>query len=89
MSAGDKPRTVVCYGDSNTHGTVALTSLTQKTRFAPEARWTSILQRDLGAGFHVIVEGQPGRTTTLDDPVDEYTRPAFSSRSCASSTARP
>lgn len=59
-------RTVLCYGDSNTHGAPADTS--GAGRLAPDVRWTGRLQRLLGNGFAVIEEGLSGRTTDLDDP---------------------
>ncbi len=56
---------VLCFGDSNTWGY----NPTDKSRYPREVRWTGVLQRELGAGYHVIEEGQNARTTVWDDPV--------------------
>lgn len=39
-------------------------------RHGPEARWTGVLARELGADFKVIEEGQNGRTTVHEDPLN-------------------
>jgi lysophospholipase L1-like esterase len=57
-------RTVLCYGDSNTHGFVAETL----GRFPRDVRWPGVTQGALGDDFVVIEEGLSGRTTTWDDP---------------------
>lgn len=62
-------RTLLCYGDSNTHGTMPMTDLGLAGRFAPAERWTGRLARLL-PGWEVIAEGHPGRTTLHDDPVE-------------------
>ena len=59
---------ILCIGDSNTHGTRPMASLAGDGRFGHEARWPSVMARALGVGFEVIAEGQPGRTTVHDDP---------------------
>lgn len=56
---------VLCFGDSNTWGY----NPTDKSRYPREVRWVEVLQRELGAGYHVIAEGQNARTTVWDDPV--------------------
>ena len=58
---------VVCFGDSNTWGYDAVTS----GRFGPSVRWTGVLQSELGSNYTIIEEGLNGRTTNVDDPVDE------------------
>jgi lysophospholipase L1-like esterase len=63
-------RTVLCYGDSNTHGTAPMTSLQDRRRLARGERWPGVLAAELGAGWHVIEEGLPGRTTVHSDPVE-------------------
>ncbi len=65
-----KGRVVMCFGDSNTHGTCAMTGLNDKRRLSREARWPGVLAGNLGAGWHVIEEGHPGRTCAHDDPVE-------------------
>src|SRR5690606_15090841 len=39
-------------------------------RFAPDRRWPGVLKRLLGAGWDVIEEGLPSRTTVRDDPIE-------------------
>jgi lysophospholipase L1-like esterase len=55
-------KTVLCYGDSNTHGTPDVDG----PRLPFTSRWTGLLQQCLGAGYRVIEEGLGGRTTDLD-----------------------
>ena len=62
-------RTVMCYGDSNTHGTMPMGALGEMGRFGPETRWPGVLAKALGAGWRVVEEGLPGRTTVLPDPI--------------------
>lgn len=62
-------RTVMCYGDSNTHGTMPMESRESLGRFGPGIRWTGVLATALGADWRVVEEGLPGRTTVLPDPV--------------------
>jgi len=62
-------KTILCYGDSNTWGYNPATG----ARYPLEARWVSVLARELGAGYTVIPEGLNGRTTVWPDPVEgEY-----------------
>lgn len=61
--------TLLCYGDSNTHGTKPMTQLEDLGRFAPDVRWPGVLAAALGAGWRVVEEGHPGRTTVHPDPV--------------------
>ena len=63
-------KTILCFGDSNTHGTIPMPTLDGLGRFGHEARWPSVMGRALGEGFEVINEGHPGRTTVLDDPME-------------------
>ncbi len=63
-------RTVLCFGDSNTHGTPAMRALTDQGRFDREVRWPNVMARMLGCRWEVIAEGQPGRNAVCDDPVE-------------------
>lgn len=66
-------RTILCFGDSNTHGTKPMPDLNGAGRFDHSARWPSVMAKALGDGFEVISEGHPGRTTVHDDPMEgEY-----------------
>jgi lysophospholipase L1-like esterase len=62
--------TVLCYGDSNTHGTAPMRTLDDVQRFGPSERWAGILRATLGSESWVVEEGLPGRTTVLDDPIE-------------------
>ena len=63
-------RTVLCFGDSNTYGAVPTLARVGRHRFAPDRRWPGILRKQLGAGWQVIEEGHPSRTTLRDDPIE-------------------
>lgn len=62
-------RTLLCFGDSNTHGTRPMETLAGNGRFARDQRWTTRLAALL-PGWEVIAEGHPGRTVLHDDPVE-------------------
>ncbi len=62
-------RTLLCFGDSNTHGTLPMHELGALGRYARRHRWTTLLQEALPA-WEVIAEGHPGRTTLHDDPIE-------------------
>ena len=59
---------IVAYGDSNTWGYDPAAA----QRFAPDIRWTGVMQGALGPRFKVIEEGLNGRTTVLDDPIEPH-----------------
>lgn len=61
-------RTILCYGDSNTHGQIP--GGTPLDRYALVQRWPGVLARELGKGWHIIEEGLSGRTTVHDDPIE-------------------
>ncbi|MBW4982378.1 SGNH/GDSL hydrolase family protein [Mameliella sp. CS4] len=63
-------KTILCYGDSNTHGTAPLPAPGVDLRHPPGDRWPDVLAAELGEGFRVIDEGLPGRTTVHDDVVE-------------------
>ena len=57
---------ILCFGDSNTWGYDPANG----SRYDDDIRWTGQLQQLLGCGYTVIEEGQNGRTTVWDDPVE-------------------
>ena len=72
-------RTVLCFGDSNTHGSPPATALdAPSSRYGRATRWPALMANHLGAGWHVIEEGQPGRTTVHDDPIEGVHRNGLS-----------
>lgn len=62
-------RTILLFGDSNTHGTMPMPDLGFGGRFDRDERWAGRLARLL-PDWEVIAEGHPGRTTVHDDPVE-------------------
>ena len=65
------PRTVLCFGDSNTHGSPPATALdAPSARYDRNTRWPALMAAQLGTDWHVIEEGHPGRTTVHDDPIE-------------------
>ncbi|MEI7579799.1 MAG: GDSL-type esterase/lipase family protein [bacterium] len=63
----DSPKRILCYGDSNTWGSVPLSDL----RYSDQVRWPKILQKTLGDSFDVIEQGLGGRTIAFDDQEGE------------------
>lgn len=57
---------ILCFGDSNTWGARP----DGNGRFDENTRWTACLQALLGNDYVVVEEGQNGRTTVWDDPVE-------------------
>ena len=72
--AYNDPIRVLCYGDSNTWGTIGLweESTLPTDRFDRNHRWTGVLQTALGDGFEVIEEGLGGRTTIYEKPGEAW-----------------
>ena len=64
MLTEPRSRTVLCFGDSNTHGTPG--DDPDYVRLAPDVRWTGRLQDRLGSGWNVLEEGLNGRTVDSD-----------------------
>ena len=58
-------KTILCYGDSNTHGKSPETG----RRHPFDVRWPGVLQNKLGTQVRVIEEGLNGRTTVYDEPL--------------------
>ena len=62
--------TILCFGDSNTHGTKPIPAQDMIDRHGPEVRWPGVMAAALGPGYRIIEEGLPGRTTVHDDPIE-------------------
>ena len=77
-------RVVLCFGDSNTYGSVPGEL---GGRFGWDVRWPGVLARELGAGWRIVEEGLPGRTTVFDDPIVPYRRGADYLPPCLASHA--
>lgn len=60
-------RTIICFGDSNTHGYCSETN----GRFDDTERFPCLLGKYLGDDYLVREEGMSGRTTVFDDPLFE------------------
>ncbi len=58
-------KTILCFGDSNTWGYIPELG----GRYAPELRWTSLLEAMLPTNWQVINEGLPGRTTGFHESI--------------------
>lgn len=61
-------KTILCYGDSNTHGHIPHDG----GRYPYSVRWTGLLQKKFGEEAHIIEEGLNGRTTVWEDPIEGY-----------------
>jgi lysophospholipase L1-like esterase len=59
-------RTILCFGDSNTWGYNPETG----QRYPRNGRWPHVMAQQLGKAYEVIAEGQPGRTTVWQDPIE-------------------
>jgi len=63
--------TVLCFGDSNTWGFDPHSIQAPFPRRHPlNVRWTGLLAKSLGPDFRILEEGQNGRTTVHDDPLN-------------------
>ena len=62
-------RTLLLFGDSNTHGTMPMPDFAFDGRFDRDERWAGRLAQLLPE-WEVIAEGHPGRTTVHDDPIE-------------------
>jgi lysophospholipase L1-like esterase len=60
--------TILCYGDSNTHGADPV----MLDRFPRDVRWPGVLAAALAGVAHVVEEGLNGRTTVWDDPFMDF-----------------
>lgn len=60
---------VLCYGDSNTHGTPPIRDQrVRDPRYGADVRWPGVM-RQTQRDWDVIEEGLPGRTAQFADPV--------------------
>lgn len=62
-------RTLLVFGDSNSHGSPPIVNPGEYLRFDKAIRWPQIMARALDENWTIIEEGLPGRTTQFDDPV--------------------
>lgn len=60
--------TLLCFGDSNTHGTPPIVTRGLYARFDAATRWPRRLAAHL-PGWEIVEEGLPGRTAQFPDPV--------------------
>jgi lysophospholipase L1-like esterase len=58
---------LMCFGDSNTHGTPPIAVQGEQARFGPGVRWPARVAASLG--WALAEEGLPGRTTAFPDLV--------------------
>jgi lysophospholipase L1-like esterase len=58
---------ILCFGDSNTHGTPPMQAVGEYNRFGPDVRWPARLAAALGCTL--VEEGLPGRTAQWGDAV--------------------
>ena len=65
---GSMTRTIVCFGDSNTHGAHPDPAI--GGRHPRDVRWPGVMRGALGEGYEVIEEGLNGRCTVWDTPIE-------------------
>lgn len=58
---------ILCYGDSNTWAQIP-----GGGQYEPHESWAGILQNKLKDTHQVLIEGLPGRTTNIDNPIEPY-----------------
>lgn len=81
-------RTLLAFGDSNTHGSMPLKDLIGPHGRHPwEVRWPGICAAR--SGWRVVEDGLPGRTTVRDDPVWGAMRRGLPSLRVALAAQRP
>jgi len=62
-------RTLLVFGDSNSHGTIPIETRGEYRRYGRDSRWPGVAARLLAPDWEVVDEALPGRTTQFDDPV--------------------
>jgi lysophospholipase L1-like esterase len=63
----DEPRSLLCFGDSNTWGFEPASM----ARYPRRVRWPGVAAAALGDGWHVVEAGLNGRTTVFEDPLGD------------------
>lgn len=63
-------KNILCFGDSNTHGTLPMADFGDLRRLSRGRRWPGVMATALGPRAHVIEEGHGGRTSVHCDPYD-------------------
>ncbi len=67
-------KTLMCFGDSNTHGSLPVHEAGERARLGPDQRWPGVMAAQLKArgenDWHLIEEGLPGRTILHPDPIE-------------------
>ena len=61
------PKTLLCFGDSNTHGTPPIVDRALYARFDAATRWPCVAHRALGPDWALVEAGLPGRTAQFED----------------------
>ena len=61
------PRTLMCFGDSNTHGSPPIVTRGVYARFDADTRWPCVARAALGPDWVLVEEGLPGRTAQFPD----------------------
>jgi len=65
----ERPKRVLVFGDSNSWGWVPRATFIPTERFPPGEQWPRVMAAELGAGYEVVVDALPGRTTDAADPL--------------------
>jgi lysophospholipase L1-like esterase len=69
MKEPSMARTLLCFGDSNTHGTPPIVTRGEAyRRFGADTRWPRVVA-SLLPDWEIAEEGLPGRTAQFPDPV--------------------
>lgn len=89
MSVSKEGKSVLCFGDSNTHGTKPMARFGQRGRYPADIRWTGHLRASLPENVALIEEGHPGRTTVHDDPIEGAHKNGLPALQVALETHRP
>jgi len=61
-------KTLMTFGDSNTHGTPPIQKRGVYARYGRETRWPTVAIAVLGSDWELVEEGLPGRTAAYADP---------------------